>query len=93
MKENTLESDARISTETLRYCCDIPGQALAYKIGAAKIRELRERAGRELGTSFDVRRFHDAVLGSGPMPLTALERHIEWFIESEKTLVLARAAR
>jgi uncharacterized protein (DUF885 family) len=90
MKENTLESDTQIATETLRYSCDIPGQALAYKIGSAKIRELRERAQQALGTSFDVRRFHDAVLGSGPMPLGVLERHIDWFIETERTRSASR---
>ena len=93
MKANTLESDAQIETETLRYSCDIPGQALAYKMGSARIRELRARAERELGTAFDVRRFHAAVLGSGPMPLAVLERHVEWFIESEKARVSISASR
>jgi uncharacterized protein (DUF885 family) len=93
MKENTLESDAQIATETLRYSCDIPGQALAYKMGAAKIRELRQKAERELGTSFDVRRFHDAVLGSGPMPLATLERHLDWFIDGERARAAATATR
>jgi uncharacterized protein (DUF885 family) len=93
MKENTLESDTQIATETLRYSCDIPGQALAYKMGSAKIRELRQKAERELRTSFDVRRFHGAVLGSGPMPLAILERHIDWFIAGEKARASAVATR
>jgi uncharacterized protein (DUF885 family) len=93
MKENTLESDTQIATETLRYSCDIPGQALAYKMGSAKIRELRQKAEREVTTSFDVRRFHDAVLGSGPMPLVILERHIDWFIAGEKARGAATATR
>jgi uncharacterized protein (DUF885 family) len=93
MKANTLESDTQIATETLRYSCDIPGQALAYKMGAARIRELRTRAERELGAAFDVRRFHGAVLGSGPMPLSVLERHIDWFIETEKARESVSASR
>ena len=79
-----------IDTETLRYSCDIPGQALAYKMGSAKIRELRRKAERELGSSFDVRRFHDAVLQSGPMPLAVLERHVDWFIDAEIVLAARR---
>ena len=93
MKANTLESETQIATETLRYSCDIPGQALAYKMGSARIRELRARAERELGRGFDVRRFHDAVLGSGPMPLAVLERHVDWFIETEKARVSVSASR
>ena len=93
MKANTLESDTQIATETLRYSCDIPGQALAYKMGSARIRELRARAERELGRAFDVRRFHDAVLGSGPMPLAVLERHVDWFIETEKARGSVSASR
>ena len=93
MKANTLESDTQIATETLRYSCDIPGQALAYKMGAARIRELRARAEQELGAAFDMRRFHDAVLGSGPMPLAVLERHVDWFIETEKARESVSASR
>lgn len=84
MRENTLESEAQIASETLRYAADLPGQALAYKIGADKIRELRRRAEEELGERFDVRRFHDAILDWAPMPMKVLEAHIEWFIEREK---------
>lgn len=90
MRENTLESDTQIATETLRYSSDIPGQALAYKMGSAKIRELRGRAETKLGPAFDVRRFHDAILGSGPMPLAVLERHVEWFIETERNRIGSR---
>jgi len=93
MKANTLESDTQIATETLRYSCDIPGQALAYKMGSARIRELRARTERELGPAFDVRRFHDAVLGSGPMPLAVLERHVAWFIDTEKARGSVAASR
>jgi uncharacterized protein (DUF885 family) len=84
LRENTLESDTQIGTETLRYSVDIPGQALAYKVGANEFWELRRRAEQELGSKFDLRRFHDAVLGSGAMPMTVLERHLDWWIDQEK---------
>jgi uncharacterized protein (DUF885 family) len=84
MAEREIETETQIATETLLYAVDMPGQALAYKIGSAKIRELRERAERELGEGFDVRRFHDAVIGSGGMPLGVLEEHVEWWIERER---------
>jgi uncharacterized protein (DUF885 family) len=84
MKRNTLESETQIGTETLRYAVDIPAQALAYKMGSGKIRELRARAERELGAKFDLRRFHDTVLGSGAMPMSVLEKHVDWWIGEEK---------
>lgn len=77
MREHTFESDAQIATETLRYSSDIPGQALAYKMGSRTIRELRERTRQRLGAAFDVRQFHEAVLSHGAMPLGVLERHLE----------------
>jgi uncharacterized protein (DUF885 family) len=84
MRERLLESDVQINSETLRYSTSMPGQALAYKMGSAKIWELRRRAERELGPKFDLRRFHEAVLGSGSLPLSVLERHVEWWIGQEK---------
>ncbi len=85
LRAHLLESDAQLATETLRYAVDIPGQALAYKIGSATIRELREHARSELGDRFDVRRFHDAVLGHGAMPLAVLTEHVDWWIAREKS--------
>jgi uncharacterized protein (DUF885 family) len=76
MKENTLLSDTEIATETLRYAVDIPAQALAYKIGSLRMIELRRRAERELGARFDVRAFHEWLIGSGSMPLPVLEEHV-----------------
>lgn len=83
MRENTALSDANIDAEVNRYI-SWPGQALAYKLGELKIRELRTRAERALGAKFDLRRFHDAVLGQGSVPLDALEAQIDAWIESEK---------
>ena len=76
MRDHTFHSDGEIATETLRYSTDIPGQALAYKMGAMKIHELRRRAEARLGAAFDLRQFHDYVLEGGPMPLSVLEMHL-----------------
>ena len=84
MREHEMETDAQIATESLRYSCDIPGQALAYKMGALEILRLREKARTELGPRFDIRRFHEAVLGSGSLPMTALARHVDGYVAREK---------
>ncbi len=62
----------------------MPSQATAYKIGMLKIIELREKAKTELGTQFDIRKFHDVVLTNGPLPLTVLEDLVNEYIASEK---------
>ncbi|RUO66974.1 DUF885 domain-containing protein [Idiomarina ramblicola] len=63
----------------------MPGQATAYKIGMNKILELREKAKSELGEKFDIREFHDVVLGSGPVPLNILEQFINDYISETKS--------
>jgi uncharacterized protein (DUF885 family) len=83
LAEHTALSVHECTTETDRYI-SWPGQALSYKTGELKIRELRRRAEQALGAKFDVRRFHDAVLGNGSVPLTVLEQVIDEFIASEQ---------
>jgi uncharacterized protein (DUF885 family) len=80
-REHTAMDDQNIETEVDRYIA-WPGQALSYKMGQMKILELRERAQRELGSKFDVRAFHDAVLDQGALPLDVLEQRINaWIAE------------
>ena len=63
-----------------------PGQALAYKVGQLKIRELRQRAEKELGPKFDVREFHAQVLMTGALPLSILEQKIDRWIAAKKAI-------
>ena len=83
MRENTALTDANIDAEVNRYI-SWPGQALGYMIGNIRIRELRARAQKALGPKFDLRRFHDAVLLQGSVPLDVLERQIEDWIAAER---------
>ncbi len=77
-KENSTKPEHDITVEVDRYIA-WPGQALGYMLGALKIRELRDRARSALGDRFDIRAFHDAVLGQGALPLELLERRMgEW---------------
>ncbi|MCS5630887.1 MAG: DUF885 domain-containing protein, partial [Pirellulaceae bacterium] len=82
MIENTSLSRHNIVAEVDRYIA-WPGQALAYKMGELKIRELRAKATQQLGAHFDIRQFHDEVLRHGAVPLPILESHIEKFIEDQ----------
>lgn len=79
MVANTSLTLLNIANEVDRYIF-WPGQALAYKIGELKIRELRARAERRLGSEFNVREFHDLVLGSGAVPLNILDKMVEDWI-------------
>ncbi|MCI5043445.1 MAG: DUF885 domain-containing protein [Aquisalinus sp.] len=80
---NTAAPEAQAGSEVQRYIV-LPGQATSYKIGMLKIQELRRNAEAELGEDFDIRGFHDTVLGGGAMPLVILERRVEQWVESVK---------
>ena len=84
--ENTALSELNIASEVDRYIA-WPGQALAYKIGQLKISELRSRAEKILGPRFDIRKFHDELLGDGALALDVLENKMQSWVtkESEAT--------
>ncbi|WP_428742821.1 DUF885 domain-containing protein [Tenacibaculum sp.] len=81
--DNEAESEASIISEIERYMAN-PGQALSYKIGQLKIRELRAKAKKELGDKFDIKEFHNQVLETGCIPLALLENKIDKWIASQK---------
>ncbi len=83
MASNTALSLHEINTETDRYI-SWPGQALSYKIGELKIRELRKRAETTLGSKFDIRAFHDVILNQGTVTLSILENRIDNYITKTK---------
>lgn len=81
--ENEAESEEGITTEIERYMA-IPGQALSYKMGQMKILELRKKAQDKMKDKFDIKVFHQKVLGSGVLPLALLEKNINTWIETGK---------
>ena len=84
-RENAGKSEHDIRVEIDRYIV-WPGQALAYKLGELKIKELRALSEKELGERFDIRSFHDMILGAGPLPLSILEQRAkEWIAEVKAT--------
>jgi len=82
LEENSALSKHNIQTEIDRYI-SWPGQALSYKLGELKIIALRQKAEQELGSKFDIRLFHDAILANGSIPLDVLESQIDDFIEGQ----------
>ena len=82
MYANSAVAEARAVSEAERFMA-IPGQALAYKIGQLKIRELRSKAEAALGDRFDVKAFHTEVLRDGAMPLSMLEARIDRWVEAQ----------
>lgn len=81
--DHEAESEAGITSEIERYMI-APGQALSYKIGQLKIQELRTRAEQALGENFNIKEFHNQVLGSGSLPLVLLEEKIDKWIKSQE---------
>ena len=83
MRKSGAVDEPTIQSETDRYI-SWPAQALSYKLGQLKIRELRDRAQKELGSKFDIRKFHDEILDGGTLPLDLLEARTEKWIAAQK---------
>lgn len=84
--------EVEVQSETDRYIV-WPAQALSYKVGQLKILELRERAKSKLGDRFDIREFHDMVLGAGALPLNVLENRIDNWIAGKNQTAAARSLK
>jgi len=80
---NSSIPEAAVRSEIRRYLI-MPGQATAYKVGMIRMQELRAKAEAELGEAFDIRGFHDVILGGGAMPLDLLERRVDTWIAAQK---------
>ncbi|HTU83216.1 MAG TPA: DUF885 domain-containing protein [Candidatus Acidoferrales bacterium] len=81
LRENTLLSETEIASELPRYATDLPGQGLAYKLGALTFARLRDETRAKLGSAFDARAFHDKIVTNGGMPLTLVESEMARFAD------------
>jgi uncharacterized protein (DUF885 family) len=84
-RENSANAEGQMRAEVRRYIVT-PGQATSYKIGMLKILELRAKAQAVLGDKFDIRAFHDTVLGGGALPLSMLERRVDAWIAQRQSI-------
>ncbi len=82
LAENTALSMHNVQTEIDRYI-SWPAQALSYKLGELTIRRLRQQAEQQLGDKFDIRAFHQVVLGNGSVPLAVLEQQVQNYIQQQ----------
>jgi uncharacterized protein (DUF885 family) len=80
MLKNTALAENNITNEVDRYIT-WPGQALAYKVGQLEILRLRDEAKRQLGNNFDIRKFHDVLLGNGAVPLEVLQQIVARYVK------------
>ena len=80
-KTPNMEADC---TDSINRYIVMPSQATAYKVGMLKILEVREKAKKSLGDKFDIRQFHEVVLGNGSVPLDVLEELVDRWIKSEQ---------
>jgi uncharacterized protein (DUF885 family) len=83
-KANSAVTEEQAISEVRRYLV-LPGQATSYKVGMLKIQELRADAEKKLGDKFDIKGFHDTVLGGGAMPLSILERRVQLWVEASRS--------
>ncbi len=84
LRANSVISDAEVASEVLRYCCDIPGQALGYRMGMLTFQRLRTRVEQALGPRFDPRAFHRVILADGPLPFFALEQRVDAWLAQQQ---------
>lgn len=88
MRAHSGMSKAEVLSETLRYSCDLPAQALAYKLGDVEIIAMRERRRATQGASFDLREFHTDLLGNGALPLPDLRWYMEQRVSGSSAVVV-----